>query len=452
MKLPNSLFKCIIALLFASQAIVANAQNTPTSNDSITLTLEQAQSYALEHNVSILNSALDLRITKMRVLEIITTGLPQISANLQYKDNFKLPVSIIPAGSFGNPEDLQVQFGTPQNMALNFEINQLILDGRYFIGLKANKAFLAITQDQQNLTEIQVREEIAKAFYGALVAEESRRILALNIATIERLQFETSELFKAGLTEELSVDRLTLSLNNLKSKYTEAAFGAELTLNVLKYQMGMSLEQPIKLTGNLNDMLIVNADTIFGDFNAESRVEYNLLKTQYEVRKYDAQQVRANYFPSLVGFFGYGFNAQRQQFNFFDKTEPWFQTGYFGFQLNVPIFDSYKSGSVYQQKKLDMMKIQNNINNFKEQAALQYKNALTEFKNAKLEYEIQLGNMELAQKIFNKVTIMNKEGLSSSLELADAESSLTQTQANYTNAIYNLLVKRVAVEKALGKL
>src|SRR5690606_38703241 len=126
----------------------------------------------------------------------------------------------------------------------------------------------------------------------------------------------------------------------------------------------------------------------------ENRVEYNLLKTQYDVRKYDAQQVRANYFPSLVGFFGYGFNAQRQSFNFFDMDEPWFQNGYFGFQLNIPIFDSYKNGSIYQQKKLDMLKIQNNIDNFKGQAELQYKNALTEFKNASQEYEIQLRSME----------------------------------------------------------
>lgn len=433
-------------------ALLANAQTNVAPTDTLTLTLEQAQSFALEHNVSILNAALDIRITKMRVLEIITTGLPQISANIQYKDNFKLPVSIIPAGAFGNPEDLEVKFGTPHNASLNFEINQLILDGRYFIGLKANKAFMAVSRDQQDLTEIQVREEIAKAYYGALVAEESRRILGLNITTIERLHFETNELYKAGLSDELSVDRLTLSLNNLKSKYTEAAYGAELSLNVLKYQLGMSLEQPLKLTGNLDDMLVMNADTTFGEFNAESRVEYGLLKKQLEIRKYDAQQTRANYLPSLVGFFGYGFNAQRQQFNFFDKTQPWFQTGYVGFQLNIPIFDSYKSGAVYQQKRIEGMKIQNNIDNFKEQANLQYKNALTEFKNASLEYQIQLGNMQLANKIFNKVTIMNKEGLASSLELADAESSLTQTQANYTNAIYSLLVKRVAVEKALGKL
>lgn len=450
MKLPNTLIKGLLLLSLVTAAFATKAQTAPT--DTVTLTLEQAQAYALEHNVTILNAALDMKITKMRVLEIITTGLPQISANLNYRNNFQLPVSIIPAGAIGNPEDLEVTFGTSNNATLSFEVNQLLVDGRYFIGLKANKAFLSVSSDQKELSEIEVRQQISTAYYGALVAEESRRILETNLVTIERLLFETNQLYEAGLAEELDVDRLSLSLSNLRSAYTEATFGAALTLNVLKYQMGMPMEQPIKITGNLNDLLASNADTSFGQFNHESRVEYNLLKTQYEIRKYDAQQVRANYMPSLVGFFGYGFNAQRQSFNFFDMDEPWFRNGYFGFQLNIPIFDSYKSGAVYQQKKLDMMKIQNNITNFKEQATLQYNNALTEFKNAALDYETQKRSLELAQKIFNKVTIMNREGLASSLELADAESSLTQTQANYTNAIYNLLVKRIAVEKALGKL
>lgn len=454
MKLPNNLLKGLLVCIVAFGTLGASAQNTPftTSTDTLTMTLAQAQAYALEHNVTILNAALDTRITKMRTVEILTTGLPQISAALNYQNNFKLPVSIIPAGAIGNPEDLEVTFGTAHNSTLSMEVTQLIVDGRYFIGLKANKAFMAVSHDQRELSEIEVRQQIATAYYAALVAEESRRILENNIVTIERLHFEVSQLYEAGLSEELDVDRLTLSLNNLRSKYTEASFGAELALNVLKYQMGMGLTQPLKLTGTLNELLTMNADTSFGDFSHENRVEYSLLKTQLELRKYDAQQVRANYFPSLVGFFGYGFNAQRQQFNFFDMDLPWFQNGYFGFQLNIPIFDSYKSGAIYQQKKLDMQIISNNIQNFEQQAELQYKNALNDFKNASLNFEMQQRSLELAQKIFDKVTIMNREGLASSLELAEAESSLTETQANYTNAIYNLLVARISVEKSLGKL
>ncbi len=453
MKLPTTLLQCLSVLLITMATFASYAQTTPVAaTDTVTFTLEQAQAYAFEHNVTIKNANLETRITKMRTVEIMTTGLPQISASLNYQNNFKLPVSIIPAGAIGNPQDLEVTFGTAHTSTFKFEVSQLILDGRYFIGLKANKAFMAISNDQVDLTEIEVRQQIATSYYNALVAEESRRILEGNIKNIERLQYETSELYKAGLTEELSVDRLTLALSNLRSKYTEASFGAELALNVLKYQMGMVLEQPIKLSGTLNEMLTLNADTSFGEFNYENRVEYGLLQTQLEIRKYDAQQVRANYFPSLVGFFGYGFNAQRQSFNFFDMNQPWFQSGYVGFQLNVPIFDSYKNGSVYQQKRLDMLKIENNIENFKIQAALQFKNALNDFKNATLNFEQQKRSLELAQKIFNKVSMMNREGLSSSLELAQAESSLTETQANYTNAIYKLLVTRVAVEKAMGKL
>lgn len=441
----------VIKLMLVWVACWGSTMALAQTADTVSLSLDQAQNYALENNVDLENSTLDKKITKMRNLEIVTEGLPQISSQVKYTDNFELPVSIIPAGAFGNPEDLAVEFGTQHNANVDLSITQLIADGRYFIGLKASKAFVALSQQQYEMTEIQVRQNIATAYYAALTAQKGRSLIEKNLTTVKQLLFETEKLYENGFVEELDVDRLTLSLNNLNSKYKEAVLQEQLTLNVLKYQIGMPLQTPIKLTEELESLLLVSIDSSEVNFDHTQRVEYQLLQTQYNIRKYDVQQTRAAYFPSLVGFFGYNFNAQRTEFNFFDTNEPWFRSGQVGLQLNIPIFDSYRAGTQVQQKKLDMFKIANNIENFESQAQLEVMTAKNDYENAILEYENQKESLALAQKIFNKVTVMKREGLASSLELAEAESSLNETQGNYVAAMYDLLVAKTKLDKALGK-
>ena len=74
----------------------------------------------------------------------------------------------------------------------------------------------------------------------------------------------------------------------------------------------------------------------------------------------------------------------------------------------------------------------------------------TEYKTALDDFENQKQSLELAEKIYGKVKIKYQEGVGSSLELANAEASLSQTQGNYINTMYNVLVKRSEFNKALG--
>ncbi|MDX2002999.1 MAG: TolC family protein [Chitinophagales bacterium] len=420
--------------------------------DTLLLSLSQAQDYAVKNSFTAKNVGLDAKIAKWRTVEILTEGLPKLDASVNYTNNFKLPVTILPGDLVGQPgTDVEVTFGTTNNARLDFQINQLLADGRYFIGLKANRAFLAVAQENIEMTELQVRNAVASAYYAALAAEEGRKIIEGNIATIEQLVYQTTEMYKAGFAEELDVDRLNLSLSNLQAKLSQTTVRRDLTLTVLKFQMGMAIETPINLTDSLEQLMLEKPALVEQAFNYEERSEYQLLKLAKQLRGYDAQRIRAAYFPSLYFQFGYGFNAQRDAFNFFKMGLPWFQTGFFAFQLNIPIFDSYKSGAVYQQKKLEIQKYSNDMENFKLQGNVQYANARSNYVNALSEYQSQKKNVALAQKIFNKVTIMNREGLSSSFELSQAETSLTEAQGNYINSIYNLLVNKTELDKALGK-
>jgi len=435
-----------------SAFLLAITLNTFAQSDKIlSFTLDEAVQFALQNNTQAKNSALDAQINKKRTLEIITTGLPQLSLDVSYKHNIKLPVSIVPANTFPlQSEEFAVEFGTPHNVYADFKLTQLIIDGRYFIGLKATKTINAISQEQLKLTDTEVRANVTKAYYAVLVAQEGQAIVKKNLETLKKLLVETNEIYQAGFTEELDVDRLRLQLANMETMEKKTALQLELAKNLLKYHMGVDCTIDIVLSDNLDAVLAANATNADAEFNYETRTEFRLLGLQYNMRGFDAQRIRAAYFPSIIGFAGYGWNAQRQEFDIFDFNQKWFNTSYWGVEVVVPIFDSYRNGSVYQQKKLEQMKIKNQLHDFKQSSNLQVTQTRTEYKTAMDEYHNQQENLKLAEKIYEQVKTKYHEGVGSSLELANAEASLSQTQANYLNSMYELLVKRVELEKALG--
>ncbi|GIV33527.1 MAG: transporter [Chitinophagales bacterium] len=440
-------FIVITSILLLPGIMPASAQT-----DTMRLSLQEAIDYALQHNRTMQNARLDYLITKKRTIEIIAEGLPQLEGKITYKNQFELPTSLIP-GTFipgSNEEFIELKFGTRHNLNVDFTAYQSLIEGRYFIGLKANKTLLGISREQTEIAESNLKNQVSKAYYAVLVAEENARIIEKNIATVTRLLNETRELYKNGFQDELAVDRLELSLSNLVSRKKEISLQTEVSRDALKYQLGLPSETTLQLTESLEALLAAGTLPDVQSFDYTQRNEYQLLNHQKIVRGYEAASYAAGYAPALSAFVGYGFNAQRTRFDLFNPDKPWFRSGYFGLEIRWQIFDSFKKGAIYQQKKLDQQKINNQIDDFKQQAGLEVKNAFSAYQNALEEFSNQKKNLALAEKIYTKTQVMYQEGIGSSMELAQAESTLTETQANYLRSIYDLLVKRSDLMKALG--
>jgi outer membrane protein len=443
--LAVSIVVIFIATLHLSAQVTAE-----TEKEVMKFSLAAAQEYAIQNSNKALNANLDAMISKKRTLEIITEGLPQIYGAFNYQNNFKQQKSIIPAGAF-SPNELEVTFVNPFQSNAEINLDQLLVDGRYFLGLKANKAIIAISQDQVELTEIELKNQVTKAYYTALVARESKNIISKNLSVVKTLLNETEAFYKAGFVEELDVDRLKLSLSNLESEQKNTELQVFVSESVLKYQMGLPYGQLIELTDKLENTL--TADDISAEVNSfdpKSRLEYRMQQTQIQLRGYDAKRFALGYLPGIYGNLKYGANTFNQNANVFDGR--WFGYGSVGLSVQVPIFDSYKKGAQFQQKKLERTQLENNLRDFENSSKVQVNNTHLNYQTAIENFKNQKQNLELADKIYKKVQVKYKNGVGSSFELADAESSQSQAQGKYIQAIYNVLTAKTDLDKALGKI
>ena len=90
------------------------------------------------------------------------------------------------------------------------------------------------------------------------------------------------------------------------------------------------------------------------------------------------------------------------------------------------------------------------LEEFDRALVLQIFNARTDLLNAKESLESTNRSLDLSEKIYNKTQIKYKNGGGSSLELSQAESDLYQVQANYINALYDILVAQTNLDIATG--
>lgn len=430
----------------AVMAIFAFAQGDAV----LSLSLEEALEQAKSNNQTLANAQLDIDYAETQVNEIKAQGLPQVNGNFGFTHNYLVPTSIIPGDFVGQPgTTVPVQFGVPFSMQGAVGVNQLLFDGTFFLGLKAASEFVNISKLSASKSEIDVKEAVTKAYYMALISDQNIGQLTESLANIKKLKDETQAMYDAGFAEKLDVDRLVLSVSNLEISINQLQNQAKLAKQLLLNSIGLDVNQEVTLTSTLPSQE-TNANDLAASFNPDNRIEMKMLDQQQELNELSLKRYKMGYLPSLYGSFNYGGNTFAPEGSFNTLGNDWFGLGSYGISLNVPIFDGFYKKAKLDQVKIEMNKTENTKKQTMQGMNLQVNQAKTNYLNALKSIELQKKSKELAESIYNTTSIKFKEGIGSSFEMITAESDLTQSRTNYLNALYELNVAKIDLNKALG--
>jgi len=459
--LPVHNFWILVWLVFLATQIAA----APIGNDTekqepvIHLTLKSVQDYAVKHAVETRNATLDIKETKKKIWETTAFGLPQITSTIGYQNMIKLPTTLIPAVIFDPdaPEDefLELQFGVQHNATVDVAVNQLLFSGPYIVGLQAAKIFLQLSKDQLKKSEIQVKETVTKSYYLVLLAQETKTFLEENLKNLQRLLFETRELYREGFLEENDLDQIQISVTNLTNTLRSINRQIRITQRLLKFQMGMPLAKEIQITENLEDITEnMNArELLRQNLSVHNHIDYKMIITQEKSLSLALRKEKSEYLPSIAAFFNYTLTAMRDEFSFFKNTDDsWFPSMIAGVNITIPIFDSGIKAAKIQQARYQLKKIKNSKRQIEEGLQLEYSQAKSEFADALENSKTNADNVKLAEKIYNKATIKYKEGLIASLELIQLHNQYLNAEASYIQTQVDLLNAKTKLDVVLNRL
>ncbi len=419
-----------------------------------TYSLQQAQEYAVKNSINSANAKLDVDLARAKKNEVTGIGLPQISGSFDVKDYIEIPTSLVPAEFFGGPKGsfAAVKFGTQYNAAAGISASQLLFSSDYLVGLQASKTYMELAQKAESRTRIETMTTVTKAYYGALVARERFKLLESNIVRLEKMLSDMRAMNQGGYIEKIDVDRVEVNYNNLLVEKEKTERLINLSEALLKFQMGLDVNQTIVLSDSLGTFLNNLTEVSNVKVNATSRIEYSLMESQNKLNELDLKRYRMSYLPNLVAYGSATTQAQRTEFNIFDTKLRWYPIGVIGATLNVPIFDGLQKNYRVEQAKINLLKSKNGMDQLQKSINLEVNNSNTAYINSVATLKYQKKNIELAERVYQTTKIKYDQGVGSNLEVINAQASYREALVNYYAAIYDALVSKTDLDKALGNI
>ncbi len=430
--------------------------------------LNEAIKFAVENNINVKTSGLDALSAEARIREVKSTALPQVSIGSQLTYNAIIQKFILPAGGFGppasttgtsgnQPEDAAVTaipFGVNFTGNVQATLNQLLYDASYKLGLRAAATLRELSQKNVTASKINVAEQVAKAYYNVLVSEERIKLLDYNISRIDTLFRETQALNKQGFVEKIDVDRLEVQSNNLKAERQNVQNLVGLSYYLLKFQMGLGINDPIALTDKIQDLSpddLERSVTFSPEIDYTQRIEFSALQSQIQLADLDYQSIGKQYVPRVVASAAYGHNNGRNSIIDLFSTQ-WFNSAVINLQIQIPVFDGFQKRYAAQQKKLALEKARLGSDLLRNSIDLQVRQSQITIQNNLQTLRTQKRNLDLAQEILRVSRIKYKEGVGSNIEVLNAESSSREAQTNYFASLLDFMLAKVDLDKASGKL
>ena len=445
--------RLILVSVLITFFLAAHAQQKNATPQIHSFTAKQAVDYALQNAVQVKNALIDIKLQYQQNKQITAEALPHINGNVGLTDYLSIPTTLIPAEFTGGPAGtyFPVKFGTKYSGNYGANLQQILFDGQVFVGLQARKAAIKNAELTADITKEQIKTNVYKVYYQLVVGQRQIGTLDANIANYEKLLHDTKVIYQNGFAEKLDVDKVQVQLSNLQTQKLKAQNQIDAGKEGLKLLMNIPEKDSLVLTDTLSDQEL-KSGILDNNYNYEDRKEYQQLQTAIELGKYNVKRYQLSKIPTLSFSANISQNAQRTSFSFFKNSEKWFTTSFISFSLSIPLFDGGERNANIASAKLNLMKLNNNVDLLKESIDNDVTQSRINMKSALLTMDAQKKNIDLAQQVYNSTKLKYEQGLGSNQEISTAQADLVTAQNNYYSSLYDAIIAKIDYLKAAGKL
>ncbi|MBM3324454.1 MAG: TolC family protein [Calditrichaeota bacterium] len=433
----------LVGLLFLG-AIAAAASHRLDWNDAWQRTLEQ--------NRSLLRSHEEVTKARQRVREAYGAAMPSLSAVGLYTRNIESPVFYMGiTDTTGRVNTMAIQIGLENSYRGMIELQQPIyVAGKIGLALRIAKSYLELskTMDRQALQDL--RLGLAQCYFGTMLAEELVRVQRQALEQARKHRDLTQLLFEQGTISEYDKIRAEVGAANWEPAVLEAENAHRQALLQLQLLLGLSAEDSIELVGTFE------ADRTPPE-PLEQAIERALSKRP-EVQAVMHQRAmqhrlltiekRSLYWPSLYGSASVTWQTEASDWKFEDYE--WTRSAAAGITLSLPLFNGFATPARIQQVQSDLRSLDYQEMDLRQAVRNEVEGAHNELNRALKALEVQEKNLAQAEKGYEIAQVRYESGLSTQLELLDAELQVNLARVNRLRALYDLTIARFALSRAVG--
>ncbi len=434
----------LLLLLTVLSTLLAAQTNQP-----IIINLDQAINLALEKNADLKIASMEVNKSEQKLREARSGLFPKLDINGQYQRYIDKPVIFLPPGS---PFGQTLTIGSDNSYSAAASLSVPLFAWSLYEGIGLASDALTISQESYRSIKNKVVSDVKKAFLSVLLTRETKDVMEQSLKNAEDNFENIKRLNAAGQLSDYDVLRAEVQVENLKPTVLQMQNNYFLSIDALKVAIGLDANQNIDVTGNMDfeEPYKVPSQQDVIDELIKNNPQLSILENQVKLNDRNVSLEQSAYLPTLSGFGNYQYQAQANDFQFSDYN--WVKTFVLGLQLQVPIFNGFRTQARVNQAEIGLNQAEEQKRNITEALKTQALSILYRVKQAVKRIEGQNKTVDQASQGYEIAKRRLENSLATQLEVNDAELALRQAKLNKLQAIYDLKVAEADLDNALGRI
>lgn len=426
------LFFCLIC----ASAFPLAAQGNDDSHGVLSLSLRDAQDYAIEHNRTLMNSSLDVRKAEAGRWASIASMLPQVTGSLSHTNYMGSKLIFMEGMDMFAPA---IDYGLTAAVAVG---------GQQIISTQLGTISMKMADVTMKQTEQEIAEQVKLLYFSALVTEETVKLLEKNLESMKKLHAYSSKSVEVGVAEKVDADQILVQVATMETTISSTKRSQEMIYNSLRLQMNLGFDVEIDLIQSLSDLLNVESSLalLYDEFTPKNNYTYQLVLQNTELSRKQMKMAGWAYGPTLSVAYVYTGKSYLEGQGFRMSAPNTMQ-----FSLSIPIFSSGKNYNTLRSAKYDYQKQQNLLADTEMSLKIQHRQLRYNLSSAYERYQTQKKNVEVSQSVLDNMSKKYEFGLSSALDVTNASTNFITAQSNYVQAALEFVTAQIELEKLLNK-
>jgi outer membrane protein TolC len=445
-------------------AAPAFAQRPAAATDTLRLSLDEAVTIGLRVGDEVRLSAAQADIADAQFDIARATLLPQLRVNSSYARTFESARS----------NAVSAVFNQPNTYTVNGNLSQTLFQGgRLLATARAASALAEASRLNAEERKALFIVELQRAYLGALLAERFVELQESNYQLASTRLTQVQQFQNAGRAAQYDVLRAKVERANIEPLAIQARNDRDLAHLEIKRLLNLPIETPLALTTSIDAQAAQTLVASYLDSTAApNRGALRAAELTARSRRLAVTAARAEFMPTITAFFqsgfqafpppGFGFPLQRGSLDAAScpagstagrvcQNGGWFEDRNMGIQFSWPVFDGLRAKGALELARAQTRIADLELRLEREQVAVEVARARAELQRAKAVFDGRRETSSEATEAFRLASLRFSRGLSTQLEVSDAQLALLTAQSGEARATYDLFLATAELARALGR-
>ena len=439
-----------------------------TSQEKLTLTLEQSVAVALDHSPDLAVARNDYSKAGTGVWQAWSTVLPRLDgyANLQHA--WEIQTSRIPnflkpmLGPLGTmipeisqmPDFVDLAFGLQNTLRYGATITQpLFLGGAGAAGISTANAAERAAGHALDLKRQTLILDVATAFYAVLLARELVRVQENALAQAQANLETVKKKFDVGVASPFDKMRAQVDVATIEPEVIGARNALQSSLSTMRTVLGLEPTAQIDVEGEFTYVPEEYAAYPLSELQAmalEQRHETKMMEERKTIADNSIAIAHSAYWPTLIFQTDLSYLGMRDDLRF---ARPDFSKGITSsLTLQLPIFVGFRTMKESEKAELDFRSVLEDERRLTNGISAEVEVVLNGLHVAEEKHRSALQTVDLGTEALRLARVMYNEGANTQLDVLNSQLALTRAQVNYVNTMFEYQVARYRLRKAIGRL